>query len=497
MILKTLHLKNFRKFKDTLIEFPDGVTGIIGLNGAGKSTIFEAIAWTLYGPVAARTSADTIRRETADTKEPCRVSLEFIFNNDAYYITREMTGKSLTPQATVTVNNKILAQGADTVTRFIQNQLGMDFRSFYTSIFAKQKELNALSTMNPSDRRPLILKMLGIDQLDTIVTDIRTDIRDQKNHIQQLENQTHDNQGNKKNDTYKIELQNLQKQQSTIQKTKKQHETTITTLTKQYTQLKTQTQQQKNTYEQLIKEKDTLETTKKKIDHRNQLHTQITTLDQSIRQRTQHLTTLQQDHKKLKNTTQELTTTQHHHQTLTQQYENLIKKIEHIHAQTKQHNHEITKLETKKTNIKKLGPEAHCPTCNRILGTQSTTLHTHFKDEITTHQKELATLQQKTTDLTTQKDQINRQKNALTKKITYLTQQNLETERLQTKIQSLQTEITREQQKHKTLTQEYQKLQKINFNTQRYKKIYTQINKTYDAYQKLLTQQKKRKNVLL
>jgi len=164
-------------------------------------------------------------------------------------------------------------------------------------------------------------------------------------------------------------------------------------------------------------------------------------------------------------------------------------KFEDVANEYEKEKERLTKLETKKTNIKKLGPEAHCPTCNRILGTQSTTLHTHFKDEITTHQKELATLQQKTTDLTTQKDQINRQKNALTKKITYLTQQNLETERLQTKIQSLQTEITREQQKHKTLTQEYQKLQKINFNTQRYKKIYTQINKTYDAYQKLLTQQ--------
>ena len=56
MILKNLTLKNFRKFKDATIEFPDGVTGVVGLNGAGKSTIFEAIAWVLYGSVAARTS---------------------------------------------------------------------------------------------------------------------------------------------------------------------------------------------------------------------------------------------------------------------------------------------------------------------------------------------------------------------------------------------------------------------------------------------------------
>ena len=38
MILKTLVLRNYRKFKQIVVEFPDGVTGVIGLNGAGKST---------------------------------------------------------------------------------------------------------------------------------------------------------------------------------------------------------------------------------------------------------------------------------------------------------------------------------------------------------------------------------------------------------------------------------------------------------------------------
>ena len=36
MILKSLRLKNFRKFQDSYIEFPDGVTGVVGLNGSGN-----------------------------------------------------------------------------------------------------------------------------------------------------------------------------------------------------------------------------------------------------------------------------------------------------------------------------------------------------------------------------------------------------------------------------------------------------------------------------
>src|SRR5512136_2464170 len=104
MILKTLTLKNFRKFKDTTIEFPDGITGVIGLNGAGKSTIFEAIAWVLYGSVAARTSAEQIKRKGALPTDPCRVELEFVFDDKNYRIVRDMTGKNLTTSATVTVD---------------------------------------------------------------------------------------------------------------------------------------------------------------------------------------------------------------------------------------------------------------------------------------------------------------------------------------------------------------------------------------------------------
>ena len=119
MILKTLSLTNFRKFKSTVIEFPDGVTGVVGLNGVGKSTIFEAIAWVLYGSVAARTSADEIKRNSAEKTDTCRVELDFIFEDEAYRVVREMRGKAQTVNATATVNGKVAATGTEPVNKFI------------------------------------------------------------------------------------------------------------------------------------------------------------------------------------------------------------------------------------------------------------------------------------------------------------------------------------------------------------------------------------------
>lgn len=47
--LKTLTLRNFKKIKSLTIDFDDKDTAIVGTNGVGKSTIFDAYTWLLYG----------------------------------------------------------------------------------------------------------------------------------------------------------------------------------------------------------------------------------------------------------------------------------------------------------------------------------------------------------------------------------------------------------------------------------------------------------------
>ena len=120
--------------------------------------------------------------------DSCRVELEFIFEDENYRVIREMKGKTLITNATATINGKIAATSAEGVNQFIQKKLGLDFKSFYTSIFAKQKELNTLSSMNPSERRPLILRMLGIDSLDEVIKEIKTDKKNKEKIIEKLSN---------------------------------------------------------------------------------------------------------------------------------------------------------------------------------------------------------------------------------------------------------------------------------------------------------------------
>ncbi len=77
MRLNRIALSNFRQHADTRIDFDAGLTGIIGPNGSGKTTILEALAWAIYGNTAARGTRESIRFNRAAARATVRVELDF------------------------------------------------------------------------------------------------------------------------------------------------------------------------------------------------------------------------------------------------------------------------------------------------------------------------------------------------------------------------------------------------------------------------------------
>lgn len=48
MNLKNLEISGFKSFRDRVVlDFSNGVTGIVGPNGCGKSNIVDAIRWVM------------------------------------------------------------------------------------------------------------------------------------------------------------------------------------------------------------------------------------------------------------------------------------------------------------------------------------------------------------------------------------------------------------------------------------------------------------------
>ena len=55
----------------------DGITGILGNNGTGKSSLVQAVFFALYGVQATGIAADYIVSSFASPKEKCEVRLDF------------------------------------------------------------------------------------------------------------------------------------------------------------------------------------------------------------------------------------------------------------------------------------------------------------------------------------------------------------------------------------------------------------------------------------
>ena len=174
MKFKSLELQYYRKYKNIFLEFKDGITSIVGNNGVGKSTIFEAILVALNGPIASRGDKKALRSRICPDKETVIV-FEFVIGDDCYKITRIIKGKNDTVNAELEKDGNQIAKNNSAVNKKIQEILGIDYKSQEVSIFAKQGEISALSSMEPGDRRSVIPRLMGIDIIDKIIKNIKND----------------------------------------------------------------------------------------------------------------------------------------------------------------------------------------------------------------------------------------------------------------------------------------------------------------------------------
>ncbi|MBC9705840.1 MAG: AAA family ATPase, partial [Enterococcus sp.] len=134
-VLKSIEVKNWKTFTEATLNVENqGLTGIVGQNGSGKSSFVDAILWCLFGYQPKDVNKASLRRRKSDpTKDETRVRVTFTHAGQTIEVFREMKTKRHTVTAGVFLDGKevVVATGG-TTEDWVTKRLGMDAEGFRT-----------------------------------------------------------------------------------------------------------------------------------------------------------------------------------------------------------------------------------------------------------------------------------------------------------------------------------------------------------------------------
>ena len=185
MLLTSVELFDFRCHEHIVVTPPvEGITAIVGGNGAGKSTIVDAVAWALYGAKPSGVPRmSSLIRHGADS---CCVRVELVIEKDTVLVERRVVSGST--ECDVWVNGEHRAGPAVShVDPFLRHVLGMDVKGFFSAVFVAQKQVDQLVVASPKERGAIIEKLTGVAAISTGLTDARARYREAKNAVDGLD----------------------------------------------------------------------------------------------------------------------------------------------------------------------------------------------------------------------------------------------------------------------------------------------------------------------
>ncbi len=163
MHITKIELEDIKSHREATFEFQRGTTAITGDNGAGKTTIIEAVAWTLFDLLDYKKD-DFVRRGAK--KGVVRVTFESGLDERLYSVYRD-TGTGYFVYD-VQLKNRI-ADKKEEVARFLWAHLGVEPGTDLEALFRRaigvpQGTFTAIFLETPAERKKAFDKLLKVEE---------------------------------------------------------------------------------------------------------------------------------------------------------------------------------------------------------------------------------------------------------------------------------------------------------------------------------------------
>ena len=187
ILFKTIRWKNFLSTGNqyTEVDFTKNKTNlIIGTNGAGKSTVLDALTFSLFGKPFRKINKPQLINSV--NEKDCKVEVEFSVGNTEWKVIRGIKPAIFE----IWRNNVPLDQSAAALDQqkwLEQNVLKMNYKSFTQIVILGSSTFVPFMQLSAAHRREVIEDLLDIKIFSSMNTLIKEKIRSSKEEIKVLE----------------------------------------------------------------------------------------------------------------------------------------------------------------------------------------------------------------------------------------------------------------------------------------------------------------------
>ena len=364
MIPILLKLSNFTSYGESVPELDFTkfhLAAISGTNGAGKSSLLDAITWSLWGWSRSGDNADSLIRSGSE-----EMQVDFTFNLDGHDFTvkrrRTKKGGGTTALEFWSTKNNLTEGTIKSTQEKIIETLHLSYDTFINSSFIRQGHADEFTTKGPNDRKRILADILGLSHYDELEEKAKEKGKVAQTKLQLLEYQL-----------LEIETELSKKDKSAEKKVQAEKkisevESQITTLEKELKSLQEQKATLVATNEQQVKLKQTLSELKRELDD---ILIQGKSRAEKIKQLEEQLTELPSLKEKLKG--KEVFEKQKEEYSVKSQKKlKLQKELADLIGSLSLKNHDKETLqkhlEEVQTHVKALDKDsAKCPTCGQTI----------------------------------------------------------------------------------------------------------------------------------